>query len=137
MKVHGAMICGCVVMLASGCALQEVRSKSKFGPEFRTKGAGASKSHRTRWLAQQGMEFKWDQGVTTAITYRRRDDDNGSGDHDNGVWFEFSFPIWKARKNESETALTRRLEQLERRLAELESPPEQLAQLEQSTASGE
>ena len=136
MRVQGALICGCLAILLSGCALQEIRGKSKFGPEFRTKGAGSSKSHKTRWTARQGVEFKWDKGVSTAITYRRRDDDNGSGDHDNGVWFEVSFPIWKAKKKPTDqAALIRRVEQLERHLAELESKPDRLVQSRRSQES--
>ena len=40
----------------SGCALQEVRSKSKVGPEFRHSGSGGTDSER--WTVQQGVEFK-------------------------------------------------------------------------------
>ncbi len=136
MKVQVALMCGSLAILLSGCALQEIRSKSKFGPEFRTKGAGSSKSHKTRWTARQGVEFKWDKGISTAVTYRRRDDDNGHGDHDNGVWFEVSFPIWKARKKPTDqAALMRRVEQLERHLAELESQPDRLVQSQRAQES--
>jgi hypothetical protein len=68
---------------------------------------------------QEGLEFKWDQGVTTGVTYRRRDVNEGTGDHDDGVWFEFSFPVWKAEEKPDSTA--HRLEALEKRLAELEA----------------
>ena len=119
MRAYRALICGCFVVLLSGCALQEIRSKSKLGPEFRTKGAGGIKSHSTRWYVQQGVEFKWDKGIKTAVTYRRRDEDNGNGDHDNGVWFEISFPIWQAKEPPDSTA--RKIEELEMRLAQLEA----------------
>ncbi len=111
-------MCGCFVVLLSGCALQEIRGKSKLGPEFRTKGAGGIKSHSTRWYVQQGVEFNWDNGIDTTVTYRRRDEDNGTGDHDNGVWFEISFPIWQAKEPPDSTA--RKIEKLEMRLAALE-----------------
>lgn len=105
-----------VVSLLSGCALQEVRSKSKVGPEFRHSGSSGTDSER--WTVQQGVEFKWDGGINTGVTYRRRDVNDGNGDDDNGVWFEFSFPLWKAPKEPD--ALAQRMETLEQRLAELE-----------------
>lgn len=106
-----------VGFLVSGCALQEVRSKSAFGPEFRHKGS--NRTDAVRWTVQQGFEFKWDKGISTGITYRRRDTDDGNGDNDNRVLLEFSFPIWKAKKAPNVTA--QRVEELERRLAELET----------------
>lgn len=105
-----------VVSVLPGCALKEIRSKSKIGPEFRHRGSNSTNS--VRWTVQQGFDFKWDEGVSTGITYRRRDTDGGSGDNDNGVWIDFSFPIWKAPKKEHATAA--RVEELERRLAQLE-----------------
>ncbi|MCH7526031.1 MAG: hypothetical protein IID39_01210 [Planctomycetes bacterium] len=108
-----------LVALAPGCALEEVRSKTKFGPEFRHKGS--NRTNAVRWTAQQGFDFKWDKGISTGITYRRRDTDEGSGDNDNGVWIDISFPIWQAP--EKADAMARRVERLERRLARLESQP--------------
>ncbi len=112
---------GLVLALLPGCTLVEVRSKSKVGPEFRH--SGSDRTDRIRWYAQQGFEFVWrddhNNKITTGITYRRRDDDNGSGDHDNGVWLDFSFPVWKAEKNADRAA--RRIELLERRIAALEA----------------
>lgn len=108
--------CGLLVCLVAGCALQEVRSKTKAGPEFRY--SGDSHTNENRWTVEQGFEFKWDRGITTGLTYRRRDVDRGDGDHDNAVWLDFGFPIWKAPKKSDPTA--RRVEALEKRLAELE-----------------
>ena len=104
---------GVVLLLASGCALQEVRSKTKFGPEFRH--SGSTNTNNERWTVEQGFDFKWDQGVTTGITYRRRDINDGNGDNENRVMFEFSFPLWKAESKES--TLAGRVERLEQQLA--------------------
>lgn len=101
---------------AAGCSLQEVRGKNKFGPEFRR--SGLRNTHGTRWTAQQGLEFKWDNGVNTGVTYRYRETADGVDDKDNGVWFEVSYPLWKKKKQPDGLAL--RVEALERRLAELE-----------------
>ena len=65
------------------------------------------------------MEFKWDKGINTSVTYRRRDEDNGNGDRDNGVWFELSFPIWHPKKPPDQ--LASKIEELEMRLAQLEA----------------
>ncbi len=100
----------------TGCALQEVRSKSKAGPEFRHRGSNRTNS--VRWSAEQGFEFKWEKDIKTGVTYRRRDEDGGGGDNDNGVWFDVSFPIWKAKKRPGVTP--DRIAEIERRLAELE-----------------
>ena len=48
----------------AGCSLQEIRGENKFGPEFRRNGL--RNTHATRWTAQQGLEFKWDNGVGTS-----------------------------------------------------------------------
>ena len=117
-----AAIC-IVIPLLSGCALKEVRSKTKFGPEFRhSSGSGTSKD---RWSVQQGVELKWDEGVSTALTYRRRDDNSGDGNNDNGVWFEFSFPLWKADKKPAGNP--ERMGELEERLAELEKQVQEIS----------
>jgi hypothetical protein len=114
--------------------LKEVRSKTKFGPEFRHKGS--NRTNEVRWYAQQGFDFKWEKGITTGVTYRRRDVDGGSGDNDNGVWIDFSFPIWKAPKKAD--ALARRVVELERRLAQLEVHPERrLAEADSPSRTGE
>ena len=73
---------GLILALLPGCTLMEVRSKSRVGPEFRHRGSDRTDS--IRWYAQQGFEFIWrddhDNKITTGITYRRRDTDNGSRD---------------------------------------------------------
>jgi hypothetical protein len=103
-------------LLSSGCLLTEVRSKTKVGPEFRHDGG--CRSEEERWTAQQGVEFKWDNGVNTGLTYRRRDVNDGGGDHDDGVWMEVSFPIWMAKKKPDWSSA--RLAELEERVADLE-----------------
>ena len=115
MRAHRLILCAAAIIF-SGCALQEVRSKSKIGPDFRHSGTRGTDEER--WTVRQGIELKWDQGITTGLTYRRRDVNHGSGNHDNGVWFEFSVPLWKAAKESN--ALARQVKSLERRLATLE-----------------
>jgi len=111
----------CVAIAAAGCALQEIRSKSKFGPEFRH--SGSDRTNDVRWYAQQGFDFIWsDQKgnkITSGITYRRRDVDEGDGGNDNGIWLDFSFPIWRAPSKAKET--NERIGSLEERIAMLES----------------
>ncbi len=75
---YSSIMTGVFLLSLAGCTLQEIRSKSKFGPEYRHRGSNRTDS--VRWYAQQGMEFKWDKGIDTSITYRRRDEDNGNGD---------------------------------------------------------
>ena len=106
-----------VALLLPGCALKEVRSKTKLGPEFRHNGL--TRREAVRWTAQQGVELKWEGGVNTGVTYRRRDTDDGGGNHDDGVWLDFSFPIWKAPKKPDSTE--EQLKTLARRLAVLEA----------------
>ena len=108
-----------MLMLLSSCApkLKEVRSKTKFGPGFRHRGS--DRSDNTRWTVQQGIEFKWNKGVKTGITYRRRDTDDGNGNNENAVFINFSFPIWKAKKKPD--PMKKRVKKLERRVAELEA----------------
>lgn len=84
------------VLLVSGCSLQEVRSKQRVGVEYRY--SGGSESNLQRWTVQQGLEFKWQDGVSTGLVYRRRDNDDGESDHDDGVWFDVSYPIWRAER---------------------------------------
>lgn len=120
-KTRRILAFGLVVVVLSGCTLTEIRSKSKVGPEFRHRGSDRTDS--IRWYAQQGFDFVWrddrNNKITTGITYRRRDVDNGNSDNDNGVWLDFSFPIWKAEGNTDHAA--RRIELLEARIAALEA----------------
>lgn len=113
MRLKGLSTCGVVLLLVSGCALQEVRSKTKFGPEFRH--SGSNNTNNERWTVEQGFDFKWDRGITTGIAYRRRDINDGNGDNENRVMFEFSFPLWKAESKDRQ--LARRVERLEQQLA--------------------
>ena len=101
---------------SAGCNLQEVRSKTRVGPEYRH--SGSSRTDSTRWTAQEGVDFKWDNDVTTGLTYRRRDVNDGNGDGEDGVWFDVSVPVWKAEKKPDATA--KRLAELEHRVAQLE-----------------
>ncbi len=117
MNRYSSIMIGVLLLSLAGCTLQEIRSESKFGPEYRHRGSDRTDS--VRWSAQQGVEFKWDNGIDTAVTYRRRDVDNGNGNHDNGVWFELSFPIWHVEKPPDPMA--RKIEELEMRLAQLEA----------------
>ena len=106
-----------LTLFIGGCQLKEIRSKTKFGPEFRHKGSNSTNA--IRWTSQQGFDFKWKRGISTGITYRRRDTASGSGDNDNGVWLDFSFPIWKAPKINEES--TEYIQELEMRIAKLEA----------------
>jgi len=105
-----------VTIWSSGCALQEVRSKTKIGPEFQHSGSDSTNS--VRYSEEQGFDFKWGNDWTTGVSYRRRDADNGNGNNDNGVWFDFSFPLWKAAKKD---ASAERVAELERRITQLEA----------------
>ena len=100
-----------------GCALQEIRSKNEVGPEYRH--SGTKGTDEVRWTTETGIELKWDRGVSTGVTYRHRDVDDGSGSDDNGVWLDFSFPLWKA--GDKPDALESRVRELERRLATLDA----------------
>lgn len=64
-----------------------------------------------------------EKGLSTGITYRRRDTDNGNGDNDNGVWIDFSFPIWKAskKKDTDQEKTMEYVTKLEQRIARLEA----------------
>jgi len=120
-RIGQRLLFGLILAGLLGCNLVEVRSKSKIGPEFRHHGSDRTNS--IRWYAQQGFEFVWyddqDNKITAGITYRRRDVDSGNSDNDNGVWFDFSFPVWKAEKKPDRAG--RRIELLERRIVALEA----------------
>ena len=101
-----------------GCSLEEIRLVSEGGVEYRRNNF--DKSERERYSVQEKIDFKWEDGVNTAVTYRRRDVSDGpSGDHDDGVWFEVGFPIWKQSKPKN--PMIARIEALEHRIAQLES----------------
>ncbi len=72
--------------------VKKVTSKWKTGPEFRETSSG---THSERWTIKTGIETELMNGHKFAITYRRRDINNGGGGNDNGVWLECSFSIWE------------------------------------------
>ncbi len=117
MNVTRLAVSALLLLLVCGCALQEIRSKTRGGPEYRHSGAADTNSDR--WMIEQGVEFRWDNGVNTGVSYRRRDVDDGNGDNENLVMLELSFPLWKAKPKPSQLAL--RVERLEQKLAELET----------------
>ncbi|MCO6438675.1 MAG: hypothetical protein J5J06_16400 [Phycisphaerae bacterium] len=115
---HSAiLVLGLLVMFSSGCALKEVRGRSSFGPEYRNHSQ--AQTNDIRFEAKQGIEFRWDKGITTGVSYRRRDIDDGNGDNENLILFEIGYPIWSAPK--SEDKLAQRVAELERQLAEMRS----------------
>ncbi len=118
---RGCLSCGFLVLVVvlSGCTwqLREVKSKTKFGPEIRNRG---NRTSEIRWTTiEEGIEFKWDNGWTTGLSYRRRDIDNGGGGDDNRFLVEFSFPLWEAPAGVD--AQARKIRILEQRLALLEA----------------
>ena len=105
-------------LLGSGCkttSLAEIRGKSGAGTEFQHDGLKGT--DQMRHYAVQGVEFKWDNGWTTGLTYRLRDVQDGNCNIENLVLFEVGYPIWKAPKKPEKT--TERMDKLERELAEL------------------
>jgi hypothetical protein len=117
------LVLGAVLVLASGCSLTEVRNKWKGGPEYRHDGSNRTNS--VRWTAETGVELEWENAMgyhyTSGVTYRRRDVDEGDGDNDNGVWVDFSFPLWRKPKKPE-----RDIVELRKEVARLK---EQVAQL--------
>jgi len=109
------VLAGLSLVSIVGCELTEIRSKHRLGNEWRH--SGTQNTDRKRFTVQQGVDFKFESGVTTGLTYRRRDVDDGSGDHDDGVWFDFSFPLWRAEPRKPQ--LDNRVKALERRVADL------------------
>jgi len=112
-------VIGLVVVMSAGCALREIRTKTKFGVEYRHENS--DKSDLERYLVQEAIQFKWDKGVDTSLIYRRRDISNSpSGDSDDGMWFEIGFPIWKAPSKKD--ALAARVAHLEKLVSKLQKP---------------
>jgi hypothetical protein len=113
----------CVVLLGTcGCdvTLNEVRSKWKTGPEWRRRSNGNSE---VRWTAQTGLEGSFSNGHKVGVTYRSRNvsDSDNFAQRDDGVWVEYSFPLWRAEKKKGfgNDDLIRRLDELEAEVAEL------------------
>ncbi len=118
-KTYLAMLGFLVGLFGSGCSWQikEIKGKSKFGPEFRD--SGVTDRHVVRWTSlDQEFEFKWDNGWSTILSYRRRDTSEGEGGNDNRVLVGFSYPLWKRPEKPDVTA--QRIQALEARLAQLE-----------------
>ena len=112
-----------ILLTCPGCALREVRSKSRTGPEFRQK---ADRTVDERWWFEQGISLKWDKGVETGLTYRQREIYDGANEDEKAVLLDFSFPLWRAPS--AEARLAARVEALQARVVELEaavqaSPP--------------
>ena len=108
----------------AGCKVQEVRNKWKFGSEWQHRG---NNTEQMRYSVEPSFDFKWDNAWTTGVSYRRRDVDNGSGDGEDGLWVDFSYPLWKAPKKpegsaEQIRAMEERIAQLEAKLAGQSDP---------------
>lgn len=124
-----------LALVLSGCALQEVRGKTMFGTEWRHSGNASTSDERYTEL--QGIELKWDKGISTSAAYRRRDVNEGNGDKDDGVFLEISYPLWKAPKKEDATA--KKVAALEREIEELRASLSRLAEgarIDESSGSG-
>lgn len=129
------------VACTSGCksgGVTEVRGKNQFGPEFQHDGV--KRSDQIRYYAGQQIEAKWENGWTTAVTYRYRPIDEGNGNQEQLVLFEVGYPIWKAPKKVEKTTegLHRRVDDLERELEGLRAKfTEGAQQPVESHASGD
>jgi hypothetical protein len=124
MEYQRKMLGGVVlVFLTSGCALEELRSKNAFGAEWRTINAAGQDDER--YTVQPGLEFKWEKGWNTGVSFRTRHTNEGQGTNDNGVFMDFSFPLWKRPKPEAKTA--DHVRELEYRIQELEAAQAKLA----------
>lgn len=111
---RAVLACSTVAVLGlSGCTLQEVATKNRVGVEWVHDGGQATDSYR--YWVQPGFECKWSNGVATGISYRRRDVDDGSGGNDQGVFFDFAIPLWKASTKRD--VLAQRVAALEAKLA--------------------
>lgn len=129
----GALLPGC-----SGWTLSEVRGKNAFGPEYRNRGNGTSE---VRYDVRQAVDLRWNNGWTTGVSYRRRDVDEGSGDNENRVLLEVSYPIWKAPKKPDKTAqqienLEEQIEEMRTRMAALKAPASNGGQSRVAQADG-
>ncbi len=105
------------VAAAGGCQLDEVRGTHAFGVEYRHTGEG--RTEHERYSVQPGVELQWSNDVETGVSYRRRDDNDGLGNHDDGVFFDVSIPLW--RRDKERDPRDARIAELERRISALES----------------
>jgi hypothetical protein len=106
-------------LLATGCksaSIAEIRGKNQFGPEFQNQG---NNTHQIRYYAGQQVELKWENGWTTAATYRYRPVDEGNGNQEHLVLFEVGYPLWKAPKKPDKT--TMQIEELQKQVGEMQS----------------
>lgn len=140
------LVAACFALLTAGCLLSgckarptELRGKTSFGPEFRNRG---NNTHEVRYDARQAFEVKWDNGWTTAVQYRRRDVDEGSGDNENRVMVEVGYPLWKAPKKEDKATdrriqeLHEQVEEMRTRVAELKPAEAEESRVAQAADSG-
>jgi hypothetical protein len=111
------MFSACLLVLSGGCQVDEVRSTNEFAVEWRHKGE--TNTNYERYMVKPGVELQWSNDVKTGVSYRRRDDDHGPGDNDNGMFFDFTIPLWRRPKERDPNEL--RIIELERRLAALEA----------------
>jgi len=106
-----------IAALTTGCQVNEIRSTNEFGVEWRHKGEG--RTNHERYFVKPGLELEWSNDVETEVSFRRRDDNDGPGDSDNGLFFDVSIPIWRREPERDPRDL--RIAELERRLAALEA----------------
>ncbi len=112
-------LCIATGLSAAGCkgwSISEIRGKNQFGPEFQHDGV--KRSDQIRYYTGQQFEAKWENGWTTAVTYRYRPIDEGNGNQEHLALFEVGYPIWKAPKKPEKTSegFQKRIESLEREL---------------------
>lgn len=117
MKCKALCVLISLMLLPVGCALKEIRSKTKTGPAF--KHSGKNRTNSMRWYVIQGYDFKSRDGSSAGVTFRRRDTAEGSGNNDSGVLFDYSYPIWKKPGKKSQKNSVR-LQRLQERLIKLE-----------------
>lgn len=90
MKKIAALII--ISLTLTGCSsLTEIRHKNSIGQEFRESS--------DRNSIQEGLEFSFENGIKTGVSYRYRFTDNDDDQAEHGVWLEFSYPLWKKKKS--------------------------------------
>lgn len=106
-----------LLFCVNGCnnmTMEEIRSKWKLGPEFRS----SSQHDYERWTVSTGLEAKWSNGWKTGFLYRGRynSDAEGYDKQDQGIWIEFSFPLWIKSKSDKYVELEKRTKTLENKM---------------------